>query len=80
MFCVGYIRGILDEIWLQQSQPDAIGVKNVKKVCVSEEIDNKQAIKVVLKYLQDNPAQLHLPANYLVRLSIEGAFPCAGQK
>ena len=48
----------------------------MKKICVSNEIDNEQALKVVLKYLQDNPAQLHIPANYLVRRSIEQAFPC----
>ena len=78
IFCVGYIRGVLDEIWMQANRPDDIGVKNVgrPKICVSDEISNTQAVKVAVKYLQDNPAKLHLPANFLIRLSMEQAFPC----
>ena len=77
-FCVGYIRGVLDEIWTQANRPDEIGIKNVgrPKICVSDEISNTQAIKVVAKYLQNNPAKLHLAANYLIRISMEEAFPC----
>jgi hypothetical protein len=77
-FCIGYIRGVLDEIWTQQNLPDDIGVKNVgrPKICISNEITNAQAVKVAVKYLQDNPAKLQLSANYLIRLSMEEAFPC----
>jgi hypothetical protein len=77
-FCVGYIRGVLDEIWMQQSHSEEMGVKNVgrSKICISDNIGNAQAVKVVLKYLQDNPAKLQVPANYLIRLAMEEAFPC----
>jgi hypothetical protein len=77
-FCIGYIRGVLDEIWMQQNRPDDIGVKNVgrPKICISDDISNAQAVKVALKYLNDNPAKLHLAANFLIRLSMEEAFPC----
>lgn len=77
-FCIGYIRGVLDEIWMQQNLPDDMGVKNVgrPKICISDDISNAQAVKIALKYLNDNPAKLHLAANYLIRLSMEEAFPC----
>jgi hypothetical protein len=77
-FCVGYIRGVLDELWMQQNRPDEIGLKSVghAKICISDDISNAQAVKVALKYLHDNPAKLQLPANYLIRLSMEEAFPC----
>jgi hypothetical protein len=42
----------------------------------AKDISNEQAIKVAVKYLHDNPAKLNLLANYLIRLSMEDAFPC----
>jgi Rap1a immunity proteins len=76
-FCEGYIRGVLDEIWMQTNRPDEIGVKNVGRSTIcADAISNEQAIKVAIKYLQDHPAKLHLTANYLIRLSLQEAFPC----
>src|ERR1700740_999820 len=71
-FCIGYIRGVLDEIWSQQNLPDELGIKNVgrSKICISDGISNEQAFKVAIKYLQDHPAKLQVPANYLIRLSM----------
>jgi hypothetical protein len=78
LFCIGYIRGVLDEIWTQQNLPDELRVKNVgpPKTCISDDIGNAQTVKVAIKYLQDNPAKLQLPASYLIRLSMEAALPC----
>jgi hypothetical protein len=77
-FCIGYIRAVLDEIWMQQNFPDELGVKNVgrQKICMSADIKNEQALKVAIKYLQDNPAKLQFPASSVIRLSMEEAFPC----
>jgi hypothetical protein len=77
-FCIGYVRAVLDEIWLQQNFPDELGMKNVgpSKICISKDISNEQALKVFLKYLQDNPAKLQVPANILIRLSMQESFPC----
>ena len=78
MFCIGYVRGVLDEIWMQQTLPDQLGIKNLErsKICMPDEISNSQALKVVLKYLADNPAKLQFSGNYLIRLSIQESFPC----
>lgn len=77
-FCIGYVRGVLDEIWSQQTIPADLGIKNVgpSKICISNEVSNGQAMKVAIKYLQDHPAKLQFSANYLIRLSMEEAFPC----
>ena len=77
-FCIGYIRGVLDEIWAQQNVPSEMGVKLSarSKICMPDNISNEQAIKVATKYLHDNPAKLQFPANFLIRASMEEAFPC----
>ena len=76
-FCEGYIRGVLDEIWMQTNLPDEIGVKNVGRSTIcADAISNEQTTKVVIKYLQDHPEKLNLTANYLIRLSLQEAFPC----
>ena len=36
---------------------------------------NDQAIKVVLKYLDENPARLNVPASMLVVKALTEAFP-----
>jgi hypothetical protein len=77
-FCIGYIRGVLDEIWMQQNVPDEPGAKLPvrSKICMPDNISNSQGIKVALKYLHDNPAKLQLTGNHLIRLSMQEAFPC----
>jgi len=35
-----------------------------------------QVLKVVMKYIDDHPEQLHLPARNLVLDSVANAFPC----
>jgi hypothetical protein len=78
MFCIGYIRAVLDEIWEQQNFPEAVGIKSISgaTTCMADSISNEQAAKVAKKYLQDNPARLHLPADLLIREALEKAFPC----
>lgn len=77
-FCIGYVRGVLDEIWTQQNFPVEAKAKPAdrSKICIPDTVSNEQAIKVVTKYLHDNPAKLQLTGSYLIRLSMQEAFPC----
>ncbi len=78
MFCAGYVRGVLDDVWMQQKVPEAMGLKTSGSLntCISDSVSNSQAVKVVIKYLHDNPARLQLPAGALIRLALANAFPC----
>ena len=77
MFCIGYIRGVVDDIWMQHNAPEGLGLKSggPQKVCIKD-ISNSQMVKVISKYLRDNPAKLQLPAGYVIRLALQDAFPC----
>ncbi len=79
MFCVGYIRGVLDGLFVD----DVVRSTNTSKssdawenACIPKTVSNDQAIKVVLKYLDDNPAKLDVPASMLVVKALAEAFPC----
>ena len=44
--------------------------------CLPDEATNGQMYEVVMKYLRDNPEQLHTPFRFLIVLAFEKAFPC----
>ncbi len=39
-------------------------------------ISNAQAVRVVVKYLSENPAMLHKDGPYLTAVALHNAFPC----
>ena len=46
------------------------------KVCLPPNSTKGQYAGVVKQYLEQNPSQLHLPAEVLVREALQRAFPC----
>lgn len=68
--CVGYILGIADAA---QSLDSEI---NIRRYCLPKNVTSSQLEKVAIKYVNDNPQQLHKPASYYVLVSFRKAFPC----
>jgi hypothetical protein len=77
-FCLGYIRATLDMIVVDNMW----NIKRVgkdgewKQPCIPKGVANEQSTKVVLKYFDDNPAELNLPGYILIMKAITVAFPC----
>jgi hypothetical protein len=46
------------------------------RVCPDDGVTGGQQIRVVLKYLQDHPEELHLDDALLVDRALAKAFPC----
>ena len=78
LFCIAYIRGVGDAIIVQDTMKVKLTTDEGEwaKPCFPSSVTNQQYIKVVLKYLADNPAKLHLPAYLLVLTALTEAFPC----
>jgi hypothetical protein len=70
--CEGYIAGVSDTIL---SYGSVITPKN-RIYCPPPNAEMDQLIRVVKKWLEDNPSQLHLPAGVLVIRALGEAFPC----
>ena len=70
--CIGYISGVLDGIQL------VFGVRpEFKFFCPPESgISSDQQVRIVTKWLEDNPKELHKSARMSVLMAFAKAFPC----
>lgn len=76
--CNSLVRGVMETMMVWQvitemNHQDANGEHG----CIPTAVLTNQAIRVVVKYLNDNPAQLHLGDTVLIRVALRNAFPCA---
>jgi hypothetical protein len=62
--CLGYIRGVWD---MANQGP---------QICSPDSAIAGQATLIVIKYLKENPAQLHRSGALLVREVLREAWPC----
>ena len=69
--CVGYARGVADTIQLWAG---AEGDK--APACIPEKATAQQLIDIGFKYIRENPAERHLPANALLMRAFRVAWPC----
>lgn len=68
-FCGGYVLGVVDALISASATTETT-------YCIPANADSGQLVRVVAKYLNDNPAKLNDPAGVLVTKSIVDAFPC----
>lgn len=68
--CMGYPRGVIetDQNWHQMIGPQTF--------CLPDGANPDQFVRVAVKYLEDNPAQLHYNAAFSIHLALREAFPC----
>lgn len=70
-YCLGLTQGVRQTMKIQNE-----GLPAVHRTCFPEGITNGQGVRVVLKFLQDNPAELQEPAVSLVYRAYRLAYPC----
>jgi hypothetical protein len=73
MLCLGYISGIADAMETVEH------IENLPvewSFCVPKEVTNFQLRKVVMKHMEENPADQHYGASGIVREALHNAFPC----
>lgn len=79
-WCQGWVRAALDLTRSYNDWTDSAKQKpTVLQFCLPESgIPVIQAIRVVVKYLQEHPDQLHEDAMVLTIAALKGSFPCKG--
>jgi hypothetical protein len=70
MYCMGLVRGIVDTVMLFKNRVSP------GRPCLTTEIKTSQAVRIVVKYLNDHPEQLHHDDSLLVVVALKTAFPC----
>ena len=69
--CLGFVRGLhmTHEIYGAISE-------NYKVFCLPENVSTTQLAKIILKYLENHPENLHLEAASTAFVALKKVFPC----
>lgn len=72
--CQGFIQAVIDYETIKTT--DEKGHPAGRKFCVPAEASETQLAKILVKYGDDHPQQLHFPAVFIVMFAMKDAFPC----
>jgi hypothetical protein len=77
-FCIGFLTGIQGyDVMLSQVETDRNAGKGlIQHACVPENATTDEAVRVVVKWLRDNPDKLHFPASVVAIDALRKGFPC----
>jgi hypothetical protein len=75
-FCLGYIMGSHDMDIAVQVMEEHEKTTLMKHSCVPSNASTAQVVRVVVKYLRDNPERLNMPASVLITDAVRSSFPC----
>jgi hypothetical protein len=75
VWCVGYVSGILDGLAIMRWKG------GTTPVCLpTDGVENEQAVRIVVKFLRENPKMLHETGRSLVVAALGEAFACPSAK
>jgi hypothetical protein len=69
--CAGYIASATDMVLAFQLSGLATEV-----ICVPSSVTLRQLVKVITKYSNENPGELHAPASSQIYIALLETFPC----
>jgi hypothetical protein len=76
--CLGWVQGFADGFTVHD---ELLSVPKKDRVaCVPHEVTNIQTVRVIKKYVVDNPEKAHRPTRYIASIALAGAFPCKAGK
>ena len=72
--CLGWVAGFADGFTVHD---ELLSVpKKDRMACVPQGVTTIQTVRVIKKYLADNPGKAHRPTRYIASIALAGAFPC----
>jgi Rap1a immunity proteins len=72
--CLGWVQGFTDGFLVYG---ELLNVpRRDRMACVPRGVTTVQIVRVIKKYLADNPAKAHRPTRYIASIALAGAFPC----
>lgn len=74
-YCLGFVQGVMDAdaIW-QVGETQAHGTK--ARYCAPQDASWPQIIRILVKWLEDNPEKLNLPGYDVINFAMSKAYPC----
>jgi hypothetical protein len=72
--CLGWVEGFADGFLVHE---ELLSVpKRDRTACVPHGVTTLQTVRVIKKYLADNPGKAHRATRYIASIALAGAFPC----
>jgi hypothetical protein len=76
--CLGWVAGFADGFLVYG---ELLNVpRRDRMACVPRGVTTIQIVRVIKKYLADNPGKAHRPTRYIASIALAGAFPCKAGK
>jgi hypothetical protein len=76
--CLGWVEGFADGFLVHE---ELLSVpKRDRMACVPRGVTTVQIVRVIKKYVADNPEKAHRPTRYIASIALAGAFPCRAGK
>lgn len=76
--CIGFVQGVLDAdaIWFVGAKTST-GDNAKVLYCLPDDSQTMQLIRVLVKFLEDNPEKLNLPGYVLIWVAMAKSYPCS---
>lgn len=75
--CGGYLKGIRETNGLHRVLAKQVGIKQTTVLfCIPQEVSIEQLARVVVKFMKENPENLHEHEIHNAWLAFKSAFPC----
>ena len=76
--CLGWVQGFTDGFLVYG---ELLSVpRRDRMACVPRGVSTVQIVRIIKKYLADNPGKAHRPTRYIASIALAGAFPCKAGK
>src|SRR6266849_5351553 len=76
--CLGWVAGFADGFLVHE---ELLSVpRRDRMACLPHGVTTIQTVRVIKKYLADNPEKAHRPTRYIASIALAGAFPCRAGK
>ena len=76
--CLAWVEGFGDGLMVHE---ELLRVpRRDRMACVPHGATTIQTVRVIKKYLADNPEKAHRPTRYIASIALAGAFPCKAGK
>jgi len=76
--CLGWVEGFTDGFTVHE---ELLSVpKKDRMACMPRGVSTIQTVRVIKKYLADNPEKAHRPTRYIASIALAEAFPCRAGK
>ena len=72
--CLGWVEGFADG-FLVYGELLSVPRKD-RMACVPRGVTTIQIVRVIQKYLAENPGKAHRATRYVASIALAGAFPC----